>query len=100
MSILGSREIAEVNLIYDYIICSYVMSRYVTISAKVPRELAEKLKEYGIKPGPVIREALERALRKKILESIDEELKGLVDEFSKIDDEEIAELIREDRDSR
>ena len=33
---------------------------YVTVSAKVPRKLKEMLDKYGIKPGPVIRQALER----------------------------------------
>jgi hypothetical protein len=33
---------------------------YVTVSAKIPRRLKELLDKYGIKPGPVIRRALER----------------------------------------
>lgn len=76
------------------------MGGYVTVSAKVPKEIAEKLKEYGIKPGPVIRKALEETLRKKILERVDEELKGVADELGRISDEEIAQLIREERDFR
>ncbi|MEZ0345857.1 MAG: hypothetical protein ABWK01_04840 [Infirmifilum sp.] len=76
------------------------MSRYVTVSAKIPRELAEKLRELGVKPGPVIREALENAVRRKILERVDEEVKEVLEELGRIGDEEIARLIREDRESR
>jgi hypothetical protein len=32
---------------------------YVTVSAKIPRRLKELLDKYGIRPGPVIRRALE-----------------------------------------
>lgn len=70
------------------------------MSAKIPRELAEKLRELGVKPGPVIREALENAVRRKILERVDEEVKEVLEELGRIGDEEIARLIREDRESR
>ena len=32
---------------------------YVTVSAKIPRKLKELLDKYGVKPGPVVRKALE-----------------------------------------
>jgi len=36
---------------------------YVTVSAKIPRKLKKLLDEYGIKPGPIIRKALEEEVK-------------------------------------
>ena len=44
---------------------------YVTVSAKIPRRLKELLDRYGIKPGPIIRRALEE-VRRRILEEAGE----------------------------
>ncbi|MEM0001018.1 MAG: hypothetical protein QXY82_06840 [Desulfurococcaceae archaeon] len=41
---------------------------YVTVSAKIPRRLKELLIKYGIKPGPIIRRALEEEVKKRRLE--------------------------------
>ncbi|MGC9104425.1 MAG: hypothetical protein ACP5JF_06515 [Candidatus Methanodesulfokora sp.] len=76
------------------------MGRYVTVSAKIPRELKEWMRKCGIKPGPIIRKALEDAVRRKVLEEIDERLERFSELLDRIPDEEIARLIREDRDSR
>ncbi|MGC8933339.1 MAG: hypothetical protein ACP5KE_09255 [Candidatus Methanodesulfokora sp.] len=76
------------------------MGRYVTVSAKIPRELKEWMRKCGIKPGPIIRKALEDAVRRKVLEGIDERLERFSELLDRIPDEEIARLIREDRDSR
>ncbi len=73
---------------------------YVTVSAKIPRELKELLDKYGIKPGPVIRRALEEEVKKKILEEIEEEARRLSKKISHIPDEEIARIIREDREAK
>ena len=70
---------------------------YVTVSAKVPRRLKELLDKYGVKPGPVIRTALEEEVRRRVLEELEREARGALREFAKIPDEEIVELIREDR---
>lgn len=70
---------------------------YVTVSAKIPRKLKELLDKYGIKPGPIIRETLEREVKRRILEEAEREAKKLSDKVSHITDEEIARLIREDR---
>ena len=73
---------------------------YVTVSAKVPRKLKEMLDKYGIKPGPVIRQALEREVRRKILEEAERRAKKLSRKVAHIPDEEVARIIREDRDAR
>ena len=92
----------KVNLIYVYfyVLLLVVGVGYVTVSAKVPRRLKEMLDKYGVKPGPVIRTALEEEVRKRVLEELEREARGALREFAKISDEEIAELIREDRRAR
>jgi polyhydroxyalkanoate synthesis regulator phasin len=70
---------------------------YVTVSAKIPRKLKELLDRYGIKPGPIIRRALEEEVRKHVLNELEEKVKDLSRRTSHISDEEIASLIREDR---
>jgi len=73
---------------------------YVTVSAKIPRELKEFMDRFGIKPGPIIREALEREVRKRILEEAEGRAKELSEKLKNIPDEEIARLIHEDRELR
>jgi polyhydroxyalkanoate synthesis regulator phasin len=74
--------------------------RYVTISVKIPRELKELMDKYGIKPSTVIRRALEEEVKKKILEEAENKAKELINKVSHISDEEVARIIREDRDGR
>jgi hypothetical protein len=73
---------------------------YVTVSAKIPKKLKELLDRYGIKLGPIIRRALEEEVKKRILAELEEEARGLSEKLSHISDEEIASLIREDREKR
>lgn len=70
---------------------------YVTVSAKIPRKLKELLDRYGIKPGPIIRRALEEEVRKHVLNELEEKIKNLSRRTSHISDEEVVSLIREDR---
>jgi len=74
--------------------------RYVTISVKIPRELKELMDKYGIKPSTVIRRALEEEVKKRILEEAENKAKELINKVSHVSDEEIARIIREDRDGR
>lgn len=76
------------------------MSKYVTVSAKVPRELKELMDKYGIKPGPIIRRALEAEVRKLRLKELEAEAAALAEKLREISDEEVARLIREDREGR
>lgn len=73
---------------------------YVTVSAKIPKRLKELMDKYDVKPGPVIRRALEEEIKKRILEELVEESKELSTELSHISDEEIVRLIRGDREGR
>ncbi len=73
---------------------------YVTVSAKIPRELKDLMDRFGIKPGPIIREALEREVRRRLLEEAERRARRLSEELRNIPDEEIARLIREDRELR
>lgn len=71
---------------------------YVTVSAKIPRRLKGLLDRYGVKPSPVIRKALEEEVRRRMLDEIEERAKRLSRSVSHIPDDEIAKIIRGDRD--
>ena len=73
------------------------MADYVTVSAKIPRRLKELLDLYGVKVGPVVRRALEEEVRRRALLKIEERAKVLSRKLRHISDEEVAGLIREDR---
>ena len=73
------------------------MGEYVVIGAKIPRRLKELMDELGIKPGPLIREAVKKEVRRRLLARLEEEARELSSLLPYISDEEIAELIREDR---
>ena len=70
---------------------------YVTVSAKIPRRLKELLDKYKVKPSPVIRRALEEEVKRHILAEVEERAKELSRRLTHISDEEIARIIREDR---
>lgn len=76
------------------------MSGYVTVSAKIPRRLRELMRRYGIKPGPVIRRALEEEVRRRRAEELEAAARELSGRLRGIPDEEIAEIIRRDREER
>ncbi len=69
---------------------------YVTVSAKIPRELKRLLERYGIRPGPVIREALEEAVRRRMAEELESRARRLAGKAG-AGDEDVARYIREDR---
>ena len=73
---------------------------YLTVSAKIPRRLKELLDRFGIKPGPVIRRALEEKVKRRVLSELEEEARALSERLSHINDEEVASIIREDREKR
>ena len=75
------------------------MARYATVSAKIPVDLKEKLRKYGIQVGPLIREAVEREVRRRELEEVDKDMEGASERLRKISDEEFARIIREARDA-
>ena len=73
---------------------------YVTVSAKIPRRLKELLDRYGIKPGPVIKKSLEEEVKKCMLMEAKKKIAKFHKELAQISDEEIAKIIREDREGR
>lgn len=70
---------------------------YVTVSAKIPRRLKELMDRYGVKPGPVIRRALEEEVKRRIAAEVEEKARELSERLAHITDEEVAAIIREDR---
>lgn len=73
---------------------------YVTVSAKVRRELYEKLKMYSIPISSVIKKALEEEVRKREEEEIRRKLAEVQAILRKIPEEEIVEALRESREER
>lgn len=68
-----------------------------TVSAKIPDELKEKIKEYHIHVSEVIRDALEHEVKKREAQKIKQELKNMKPTLKKIHAEEVTRIIREDR---
>ena len=83
-----------------YYLGGEIIADYVTVSAKIPRRLKELLDLYGVKVGPVVRRALEEEVRRRALLKIEERAKVLSGKLRHITDEEVARLIREDREGR
>jgi len=76
------------------------LSKYVTVSVKIPRKLKEKLEEYGIKPSELLRKAIMEELRRREIENLEkmrEELGEVIAKFSK---NFIVKSIREDREKK
>lgn len=76
------------------------MGRYVTVSAKVRRELLEEAKQLGVNVSEVIRRSLEEEVRRRRLARLEERLRSMSSVLEKIDVEEVVELIRRDREAR
>jgi len=76
-----------------------ILSKYVTVSVKIPREIKEKLEELGIKPSQILKKAIAEELRRREIE----DLKRLVNEtkpiLNKISIEYAVKSIREDREN-
>ncbi|MEM3070148.1 MAG: hypothetical protein QXD04_04890 [Candidatus Bathyarchaeia archaeon] len=73
------------------------MSGSVVVAAKIPKRLKELMDRLEVRPGPVIRRALEEEVRRVLLERLRERAVELSGRLEHISDEEIAEIIREDR---
>ncbi|NPA99326.1 MAG: ribbon-helix-helix protein, CopG family [Crenarchaeota archaeon] len=76
------------------------MGKYVTVSTKVKKELKEEAERLGINISAVLREALEREVKKKRIEEIKKKLDELSDVLELIDIDRIVSHIREDREKR
>ncbi|MEM4029453.1 MAG: type II toxin-antitoxin system CcdA family antitoxin [Thermofilaceae archaeon] len=73
---------------------------YVTVSAKIDRELREKLRKYGIPVSRVIRRALEEEVRKAEEEEVRRALRRVGEVLERIPPEELSALVRESREER
>ena len=73
---------------------------YVTVSARIRRELYEKLREYGVVISDVIRRALEEEVRRREEEEIREALRKAQEILAKIPPEEIVNVVRSSREER
>ena len=76
------------------------MGRYVTVSAKVRRELLEEAKRLNVNVSELIRRALEDEVRRRRLMLLEERLKRKRRVLAKIDVDEVVRLIRGDREER
>ena len=73
---------------------------WVTVSAKIRRDLYEKLKRYGIPVSEVIRRALEEEIRRREEHEVREALKRVQEILMKIPPEEIVSAVRSSREER
>lgn len=76
------------------------MSKYTTVSTKIPQELKEKMKELRIKPSRLLRKAIEDEIRRREAEKVKEEIERLRSVLDKVNIEEVVKGIREDRTRR
>ena len=76
------------------------MAKYETVSVKVPAEIKQKLKKYGIKPSKLLRKTLEQEIRKREIEEIKTEIQNLGDALDRIDMADVVATIIEDREKR
>jgi len=74
--------------------------RDAVVSARIDRELYEKIKRYRINVSQVIRRALEEEIRRREEEEIRRGLEEASKILSKIPEEEVVEIIRSSREER
>jgi len=72
----------------------------VTVSAKIPKQLKEKMKQLKIKPSRVVRKAIEDEIKRKEIEAIKEEINRLKPILEKVNMDDVVKSIREDREGR
>ena len=87
-------------VIFIYYFHGLLFMEYVTVSAKVKRELYEKLKKFNISVSKVIRRALEEEIKRKEEEEIKRKLGEAQAILKKIPPDEIVNSIRESREER
>ena len=73
---------------------------WVTVSAKIRRDIYEKLKKYGISISDVIKKALEEEVRRREEYEVRETLKRMQEILKKIPPGEIVAAMRSSRDER
>ncbi len=73
---------------------------YVTVSARVPRDLYERLKRYGVRVSEVIRRALEEEVRRREEEEARRALEEARRILARIPPEELVGAVRSGREER
>jgi post-segregation antitoxin (ccd killing protein) len=76
------------------------MSKYITVSAKVRKELLDEARKLNINVSELIRSTLENEVRRRKLLLLEEKLKNQKSILDKINIDDIVKIIREDRESR
>jgi antitoxin CcdA len=76
------------------------MGSYVTVSVKVRRDLVEKARALGVSIPEVVRNAIEKEVRRRELELIKKRLESVKDFLDQVDIDRVIKSIREDRESR
>ena len=72
----------------------------VTVSVRIPRELKEEAKRYGINISEVARRALEKEVKRRKLEEAMTAARRIGEILSKIPEEEMVKWLREAREER
>lgn len=73
------------------------MGKHTTVSAKIPLELRERMRELKIKPSRLLRKAIEDEVRRREAERLKEEIEGLKPVLDKVSLKDIVKGIREER---
>ncbi len=68
-----------------------------TVSAKIPDEMKEKIKEHHIQVSKVIRDALQYEIKKREAQKIRHDRENITLILKKIRGKDVTRLIREDR---
>jgi post-segregation antitoxin (ccd killing protein) len=76
------------------------MGRQVTVTAKIPVELKEKLSKLGVNLSRLMREALEREAKRVEKERLRELAEEAGEILQKIPAEELVKAVREGREAR
>lgn len=76
------------------------MGNAVTISAKIPKELKEKLHRMGVNVSRLIRNALEEEVKRREEAQLREDASEVSQILKNVPEEEIVKLVRETRDER
>lgn len=76
------------------------MGKMVVVSAKVPKEVKEELKKQNVNISKVVREALEKEIKKRRVEDLKRRYSEIKPILDKISAQEVTQLIRKDREQR
>lgn len=73
------------------------MSKYTTVSVKIPQDLKEKIRELEIKPSKILRKAIEDEVKRREAMRLKRDIEKLMPVLSRVSMDEIVRGIREDR---